>query len=54
MLVPEKGFDDIIDASAEGNFSHAKLVIVGDADHEDEYSRGLKIKAGKYDNIILT
>ena len=31
-----------------------KLVIVGKADHEDRYSRGLKEKADKNKNIILT
>jgi glycosyltransferase involved in cell wall biosynthesis len=31
-----------------------KLVIVGDADHEDEYSRSLKEKAKKNSNIVLT
>jgi len=34
--------------------SQLKLVIAGDADHEDEYSRSLKEKAAKYSNIVLT
>ncbi|MBU1044199.1 MAG: glycosyltransferase family 4 protein [Candidatus Omnitrophica bacterium] len=31
-----------------------KLVIVGDADHEDDYSRGLKQNAQENENIVLT
>jgi Glycosyltransferase len=42
-FVPEKGFHDLIDAFGHRNDGW-KVVIVGDADHEDEYSRGLKIK----------
>jgi glycosyltransferase involved in cell wall biosynthesis len=30
------------------------LVIVGKADHEDKYSRGLKEKAKNNKNIVLT
>ena len=40
-LVPEKGFHDLVDAYKQANVS-AKLVIVGDADHEDDYSKTLK------------
>lgn len=53
-LVPEKGFDDLIDAFKSCQKEHWKLVIVGDADHEDKYSRSLKLKAAKNSNIILT
>jgi len=35
-------------------FNQWKLVIVGDADHEDSYSRELKKNAAKNNNIILT
>jgi glycosyltransferase involved in cell wall biosynthesis len=34
--------------------NHYTLVIVGDADHEDEYSRSLKERARKEANIVLT
>lgn len=53
-FVPEKGFDDLIDAFKQGNFENWKLVIVGDADHEDEYSRCLKMKAAQNKDIVLT
>lgn len=60
-FVPEKGFHDLCKA-----FDHArintncidnnpwKLVIVGNADHEDKYSLQLKEKAGKNKNVVLT
>ena len=54
-FVPEKGFQDLIDAfhslEEKGNW---KLVIVGDADHQDAYSRQLKDMAKRYPNIVLT
>ncbi len=60
-FVPEKGFYDLIEAfnnmqavSYNSQMEGWKLVIVGDADHEDEYSRNLKVKAKKNDNIVLT
>ena len=67
-FVPEKGFHDLIDAFNQlyihNNQSHSpasvtsgqdwKLVLVGDADHEDNYSLSLKEKAAKNKNIILT
>ncbi len=67
-FVPEKGFHDLIDAfnqfstvnfESQNNRTQTanqkyKLVIVGGADHEDEYSLGLKAKANKNDNIVLT
>lgn len=53
-FVPEKGFDYLIDAFNEGDFENWKLVIVGEADHKDEYCRDLKIKASKNSNVVLT
>ena len=53
-FVPEKGFDDLIDAFNRGGFTGWKLVIIGDADHEDKYSRGLKAKTGNNPDIVLT
>lgn len=53
-FVPEKGFHDLIDAFNKGNFDDWKLVIVGGADHEDRYSLGLKKKAERNKNIVLT
>jgi glycosyltransferase involved in cell wall biosynthesis len=52
-FVPEKGLHDLINAF---NSSHIdkKLVIAGDADHEDSYSRNLKGLAAKNSNIVLT
>ena len=45
-LVPEKGLHDLINA-----FNHSetpyKLVIVGDADHDDEYSQQIKKEASE-------
>lgn len=45
-LVPEKGFHDLIEAYVESDTT-AKLVIVGDADHQDEYSKRLKSSASE-------
>ncbi len=53
-FVPEKGFDDLIDAFCAGDFKGWKLVIAGDADHEDRYSRDLKAKAAQNRDIVLT
>lgn len=69
-FVPEKGFHDLIDAfkkiqnsdfqskiqkpKSKISIDHGKLVIVGRADHEDEYSLKLKEKANKDRNVILT
>ncbi len=53
-FVPEKGFDDLIGAFNRLAFRELKLVIAGDADHEDAYSRALKAKAGSNGNIVLT
>lgn len=52
-LVPEKGFHDLLTAFRKID-TDWKLVIAGDADHEDQYSKDLK-KMAKADNrIILT
>ncbi|TLX73950.1 glycosyltransferase family 4 protein [Labilibacter sediminis] len=51
-FVPEKGFHDLIEAYAGMNID-AKLVIVGDADHESEYSKKLKLQAAE-SNTTLT
>ncbi len=53
-LVPEKGFDYLIDAFSELQSDVWKLVIVGSADHEDKYSLNLREKAEKNNKIILT
>jgi glycosyltransferase involved in cell wall biosynthesis len=62
-LVPEKGFHDLIDAFGQARtnsddtrkfFNDWRLVIVGDADHEDDYSKGLKAKSENTDYITLT
>jgi len=65
-FVPEKGFCELVSAfekigtvptslattvSGQSLFS---LVIVGDADHEDSYSRELKKKAAETPNVVLT
>jgi glycosyltransferase involved in cell wall biosynthesis len=52
-FVPEKGFHDLV-----GAFRNVptdwKLVIAGDADHEDEYSRGFKNAAKQDNRVVLT
>ena len=53
-FVPEKGFDCLIDAFTMAGTKGWKLVIAGGADHEDQYSRNLKDKAKKHDDILLT
>lgn len=60
-FVPEKGFHDLIDAynllnekNGKKQDSGYKLVIAGDADHEDAYSMALKEKAAKSKGVILT
>ncbi len=51
-FVPEKGFHDLIDAYKNLK-TDIKLVLIGDADHESEYSIGLKKKA-MASNVVLT
>jgi glycosyltransferase involved in cell wall biosynthesis len=52
-FVPEKGLHDLIQAFY-GIERSLKLVIAGDADHDTEYSRGLKALADRNDRIIMT
>jgi glycosyltransferase involved in cell wall biosynthesis len=49
-LVPEKGFHDLIAAHRQSGDSRT-LVIVGDADHDSDYSRGLKSQA--HENVVF-
>ncbi|MCW8090401.1 glycosyltransferase family 4 protein [Alteromonas sp. ASW11-130] len=49
-LVPEKGFHDLIDAYRKCD-SRYKLVIVGNADHEDEYS--MRLISQRSANVIF-
>ena len=51
-LVPEKGFHDLMDAFEEIE-TDWKLVIVGDADHENDYSRYIKNKARLSGKIMM-
>ncbi|OQY42454.1 MAG: hypothetical protein B6240_13910 [Desulfobacteraceae bacterium 4572_87] len=52
-LVPEKGFHDLLNAYERSN-TDWKLVIVGDADHEDYYSKRLKKGAKNVDGVVMT
>ena len=53
-FVPEKGFHYLISAFVKSELSKKyKLVIAGDADHEESYSIDLK-KQAKENNVILT
>ena len=51
-FVPEKGLHDLIEAYAMTDKKY-DLILAGDADHEDEYSRSLKSKA-KQNGVKLT
>jgi glycosyltransferase involved in cell wall biosynthesis len=60
-FVPEKGFHDLIEAFVrlQGEVRRAKaeewkLAIVGEADHEDRYSREFKKKATENPDVVLT
>jgi glycosyltransferase involved in cell wall biosynthesis len=61
-FVPEKGFTDLIEAfgiaskamRSADRAAEWKLVIAGDADHEDEYSMKVKEKAMATENVVLT
>lgn len=59
-FVPEKGFDYLIEAfnriqgAGYKIQEDWKLVIVGDADHEDKYSLKLKEKAQRVKDVVLT
>jgi glycosyltransferase involved in cell wall biosynthesis len=51
-LVPEKGFDDLIDAfEASDQPEGRKLAIAGNADHETDYVRALRMRAS--DRVIF-
>jgi len=52
-LVPEKGFHDLISAYSKID-TDWKLVIAGDTDHEDTYSRNLKKQAADTPGVIMT
>lgn len=51
-FVKEKGFHDLIEAYKDINMD-IKLVLVGDADHQDDYSKSLRSQS-KESNVILT
>lgn len=51
-LVPEKGLDDLLEAFTGLDCGY-KLVIAGDADHEDAYSRQLKSKAATTPGVVM-
>jgi len=51
-FVPEKGLHDLIDAYIHSGLNQ-KLVLVGDADHESEYSKSIKAMA-KQNGVVLT
>ena len=53
-VVRDKGFDILIDAFNTSQIDGWKLVIVGQADHEDEYSLDIKKRARENGNVILT
>lgn len=52
-FVKEKGFDLLLKAFQNLQNKNIKLIIAGDADHEDQYSLELK-KMAKQQNVILT
>lgn len=53
-LVPEKGFHDLISSFIQLSLKDWRLVIVGKADHEGEYSSKIVELAKSSDNIVLT
>jgi glycosyltransferase involved in cell wall biosynthesis len=52
-IVPEKGLHDLIEAFSKLK-KNVKLVIVGDTDHESDYSRKIKAKASQNESIVMT
>jgi len=52
-FVEEKGFHDLIRAFSRLQQGGIKLVLVGDSDHEDDYSRALK-KSAEEAGVVLT
>lgn len=53
-LVPEKGFDVLIEAFKQLSIKKWKLVIVGSADHEGGYSKRLKERGGRVPGVVFT
>ena len=53
-LVPEKGFDLLIESMEKLNNKKIKLVIAGDDDHKSKYSKALKKKAEGKAHINFT
>lgn len=53
-FVPEKRHLDLINAFNEARLLGWKLVLVGDADHPDEYSKNIKSVAKKLPNVVMT
>lgn len=52
-FVPEKNLHHLIEAFAKTEHKDCKLVLAGDTDFEDEYSRGLK-KMAQENGVVLT
>ena len=54
-LVPEKGLDDLMDAFQLASLpADWKLVIVGGADHSNQYSRHLVARGGRIAGVVMT
>jgi glycosyltransferase involved in cell wall biosynthesis len=53
-FVPEKRHLDLINAFNEANLQGWKLVLVGDSDHPDEYSRNIITISKKLPNVVIT
>jgi len=53
-FTPEKSIENLIDAFNMLDDKKFKLVISGDADHEDKYSRSIKSLARKLPGVVLT
>lgn len=51
-LVPEKGLHDLIEAFKAAKLDNRKLVIVGEADHQDYYSRQLRAEGNE--SVVFT
>ena len=52
-FVPEKNLHHLVEAFSKINHGNCKLVLAGDTDFEDDYSRNLK-KMAKENGVILT
>ncbi len=53
-FVKEKGFHDLIEAYSRLGETDYRLVLAGDADHEDDYSRRLKQMSHETKGVVLT